>query len=261
MTAEDGKVESGGQQYQWHLLSPRLAFMQIHEAAIGKQLRIHANVVCVPSDVCTTVNNLPRTSSDLETVAIQLKRRSQYQHAFLTSNVRPECIRQVGTYLVDNGELFKHENISFSNQLLQSIQATENSNISQTSDNTQQLPVTQSGDTAWSATVTSESSYAVEKHDEVNSWSEIQDTEIERAGIFDTMFTSADFVEDSERAAVYGHIDSGHCDQVYSFAPAEGNRPISIFLDTNSEELSYPNIFGVMLMLKVTQSKFITAVL
>ena len=188
------------------------------------------------ADVCTTVNNLPRTSSDLETVAIQLKRRSQYQHAFLTSNVRPECIRQVGIYLVDNGELFKHENISFSQQLLQSIQTTENSNISNTSDNTQQLTVTQSGDT-------SESSSSIDKDDEIDSWSETQDTEIERAGISDTMFTSADCVEDSERAAVNGHIDSGHCDRVYSFAPAEGNRPISIFLDTNSEELSYPNIF------------------
>ena len=120
---------------EWRLLSPRLAFMQIHEAAVGKLLRIHGNVVCVPADVCTTVNNLPRTSSDLEleTIAIQLKRRSQYQHAFLASNVRPECIRQVGirqvgTYLVDNGELFKHENISFRQQLLQSIQTTENSN-------------------------------------------------------------------------------------------------------------------------------------
>ena len=58
------------------------------------------------------------------------------------------------------------------------------------------------------------------------------------------MFTSTDFVEDSERAAVYGHIDSGQCDRVYSFAPAEGNRPVSIFLASNSEELSYPNIFG-----------------
>ena len=157
--------------------------------------------------------------------------------------MRPECIRQVGTYLVDNGELFKHENISFSQQLLRSIQTSENGNISDTSDNTHQLPVTQSVETACSSTVTSESSSSVEKDEEVDSWSEIQDTEIERAGIFDTMFTSADFVEDSERAAVYGHIDSGHCDRVYSYAPAEGNRPISIFLDANSEELSYPKIF------------------
>ena len=115
---------------EWRLLSPRLAFMQIREAAVGKQLRIHGNIVCVPADVCTTVSNLPRTSSDLQTVAVQLKRRSQYQHAFLTSNVRPECIRQVGTYLVHHGDLFKREKISFSTSMLHSLETAENSNIS-----------------------------------------------------------------------------------------------------------------------------------
>ena len=78
---------------------------------------------------------------------------------------------------------------------------------------------------------------------EQDSWNEVHDTEVERAGIFDTLFTAADFVEDSERAAVYGHIDSGGSDSVYSFAPSEGNKPISVFLDTYSEELSFPNIF------------------
>ena len=56
--------------------------------------------------------------------------------------------------------------------------------------------------------------------------------------MFDTLFTSADFVEDSERAAVHGHIDSGRSDSVYSFAPAE----VSVLLDTPSEELAFPNI-------------------
>ena len=64
------------------------------------------------------------------------------------------------------------------------------------------------GEVYFCSTVTSESSSSVEKDDEVDSWSEIQDTEIERAGIFDTMFTSANFVEDSERAAVYGSEES-----------------------------------------------------
>jgi len=87
--------------------------MQIHEAALGKQLRIHGNVVCVPADECATVNTLPRprTSSQFETIAVQLKRRSQYQHAVLTSNIRPSCIREVGTYLVEHGKLFQQEKI------------------------------------------------------------------------------------------------------------------------------------------------------
>ena len=40
------------------------------------------------------------------------------------------------------------------------------------------------------------------------------------AGITDTMLTATDFLEDSERA------------QIYSIAPGEGNRPLSLFRDT-----------------------------
>ena len=57
------------------------------------------------------------------------------------------------------------------------------------------------------------------------------------------MFTLPDFVQDVERTTVYSHIDSGQCDKVYTFAPAEGNKRISLFLDKFSEELCYPNIF------------------
>jgi len=83
--------------------------MQIRESTVGKQLRIHDNVVCIPADITTTVNMLPRTSSYFETIAVQLKRRSQYQHPHLTSNVRPTFIREIGTYLVEHGELFKQQ--------------------------------------------------------------------------------------------------------------------------------------------------------
>ena len=50
-----------------------------------------------------------------------------------------------------------------------------------------------------------------------DGWTEV-DAEIP-AGITDTMLTAADFLEDSERA------------QIYSIAPGEGNRPLSLFRD------------------------------
>ena len=69
------------------MLSLQIAFMKIFEAAVGKQLKIHGNVVNVPADVCTTVNTLPRTASQRETIAIIFKRCSQFQHAFMTANI------------------------------------------------------------------------------------------------------------------------------------------------------------------------------
>ena len=46
------------------------------------------------------------------------------------------------------------------------------------------------------------------------------------------MLTSPEFIEDDERAQ-----------SVFSFAPGEGNKPLSIFEDKNCEELAYPGIF------------------
>ena len=65
-----------------------------------------------------------------------------------------------------------------------------------------------------------------EVHDD---WTE-EDAEIP-AGVTDTMLTTADFLDDTERQ------------QIYNIAPGEGSVPLSIFRDKYSEELAYPGIF------------------
>ena len=62
-----------------------------------------------------------------------------------------------------------------------------------------------------------------------DQWSE-DEAEIP-AGVIDSMLTSTDFLDGSER------------EQIHNVAPGEGNRPLSIFRDTYSEELAYPGIF------------------
>ena len=54
-------------ELEWKLVSPRLVFQKIHEAARGKQWKIHGNVVNVPADV-NTVHMLPRQLTDTETI-------------------------------------------------------------------------------------------------------------------------------------------------------------------------------------------------
>ena len=108
----------------WRWLSGECCHHASHLCKFTRlQLRIRGNVVCVPADVSTTLSNLPRTSSTMETIAVKLKRRSQYQHAFLTANIRPGCVRQVGMHLVQNGELFKKEHITFNTSILESVDA------------------------------------------------------------------------------------------------------------------------------------------
>ena len=60
-------------------------------------------------------------------------------------------------------------------------------------------------------------------------WSE--DEEVIPAGVTDTMFTAASFLEESEQQ------------HILNIAPAEGNRPLSVFRDKYCEELAYPEIF------------------
>ena len=51
------------------------------------------------------------------------------------------------------------------------------------------------------------------------------------ASVINSMLTPTDFLDDSER------------EQIHNVAPGEGNRSLSIFRDTYSDELAYPGIF------------------
>ena len=51
------------------------------------------------------------------------------------------------------------------------------------------------------------------------------------AGTTDSMLTTSDFVSDNEKQ------------EIYNFAPGEGNKPLRVFRDQFSEEMPYPGIF------------------
>lgn len=64
----------------------------------------------------------------------------------------------------------------------------------------------------------------------LNNQNESKDQQIP-AGVTNTLFTATDFLEDNERQ------------NILNVAPAEGNRPLSVFRDKYCEELAYPGIF------------------
>ena len=96
---------------EWRLVSPRLIFQKIHEAARGKQLKIHGNVVNVPADVANTANVLPRVSTQTETIKVQLKRKLMYKHYVLSQNIRPFKVFEAAKWLTENGTLFRQQSI------------------------------------------------------------------------------------------------------------------------------------------------------
>lgn len=74
-----------------------------------------------------------------------------------------------------------------------------------------------------------------------DNWSE--DEEKIPAGVTETVLTSTDFLEDSERQ------------DILNVVPAEGNRPLIIFRDKCCEELAYPSIFVGMKRPEIKERK------
>jgi hypothetical protein len=192
------------------LIAPRLAFQKIFQAPRGGQLKIMGNVVNVPADVNNTVNMLPRLSHETGTIKVQLKRRLQYKSSALSLNIRPHKVMQAAAWLVNTSSLYQEQGITLDQTWLTSIEPKT------VSDNYCNENTNISGNN-------------LDTNTPEDEWSEDK-AEIP-AGVTDSMLTPPDFVDDSEKQ------------EIYNFAPAEGNRPLSIFRDQYSEEMAYPGIF------------------
>ena len=204
------------------LISPRIPFMQVRELPSGGQLSIHGNVVNVPADVNSTVSVLPRPINESQTIPIKLKRRVGYKHHYQFQNIRPTKVLEAAQYLVRNSEIFKNEGIQVMNNYTSSTDDNENEwseFISKEVTNTHEL----SDGPEKVETVTYNDTIDNDTDDE---WCE---TTEQPSGVMDTLLQEPDVTQDGDR--------------ILSFAPGEGNRPLGIFMDKDSEYLSFPTIY------------------
>ncbi|XP_078383840.1 uncharacterized protein LOC144666317 [Oculina patagonica] len=223
------------------LVSPRIPFMQIRELPRGGQLSIHGNIVNVPSDINSTIQCLPRPINESQTIPIKLKRRLSYNHHYQFQNVRPQKVLDAAKYLVDTSDLFKSEGIEVQNTWLDNItlqscgheewsefvqtpdtlsehlQTDENAVKDKTQDCQNSIPTTTDVDNPTNEKVDS---------DACDSWCEVDERS---SGVTDTLLQEPDVAENA--------------DKIISFAPGEGNKPLGIFMDKDSEYLSFPTIF------------------
>ncbi|CAB3991404.1 Hypothetical predicted protein [Paramuricea clavata] len=213
------------------LISPRIPFMQVRELPSGGQLSIHGNVVNVPADVNTTVSVLPRPINESQTIPIKLKRRLGYKHHYQFQNVRPSKVLEAARYLVCNSEIFKNEGI-------------------EVMDNYETNPLNNVNEEAWSefiANNTEETSDIVSNEVNIQSQENVATMQASNDSIDND--TDDEWCEPTERAS--GVMDTllqepditQNGDKIISFAPGEGNRPLGIFIDKDSEFLSFPTIY------------------
>ena len=212
------------------LISPRIPFMQVRELPRGGQLSIHGNVVNVPADVNSTVSVLPRPINESQTIPIKLKRRLGYKHHYQFQNVRPSKVLDAAQYLVRTSELFKNEGI----QVIDSYVPNQVDNnedewsefISkdrkETSEN---LSINLNAQSQEEVELTNTNNDSID-NDTDDEWCE---TTERSSGVMDTLLQEPDITQDGDR--------------IISFAPGEGNRPLGIFMDKDSEFLSFPTIY------------------
>ncbi|XP_078343176.1 uncharacterized protein LOC144628926 [Oculina patagonica] len=219
------------------LISPRIPFMQIRELPRGGQLSIHGNIVNVPSDVNSTIHSLPRPINESHTIPIKLKRRLSYKHHYQFQNIRPKKVLDAAKYLVGTSDLFKSEGIEVQNAWVDniSLQCSTHEEWKEFLQN----PDKSSCDVQTNETVTKDKTHDSQNsistvdvdnpdidNDDSDGWCEIAERP---SGITDTLLQEADVAENA--------------DKIISFAPGEGNKPLGIFMDKDSEYLSFPTIF------------------
>ncbi|XP_065944329.1 trichohyalin-like [Magallana gigas] len=193
------------------LVSLRIPFMQIRELPRGGQYSVKGNIVIVPVDVQPTVNSLPRKMDEHITVPVKLKKRLCYQKCDYQENVRPTKVLMALHWLMNNSDFYRNANINVDESWFQEITSSANE-IVQEFVETQGRKNQNTDDDS-------------EKDTEYDDFCEVDG--VGRDGNCDTL------LEDASR----------DMNQIYTFAPGEGQRPLSLYQDQNAEYLSFPTIF------------------
>ena len=196
-------------------------------------MSIHGNIVNVPSDVISTVHCLPRPLSESQTIPIKLKRHLSYKHHYHFQNVRPKRVLDAAKYLVDTSDLFKGEGIEVQNIWLNDINYTNNEDWQEFVENPSVLnPIDEALSKEKMEDVSNNSiaNTGVDSQDKiVDNNDDSCEVEEHPSGVTDTLLQESNLVESA--------------DKITSFAPGERNKPLGIFLDKDSEYLSFPSIF------------------
>ena len=107
-------------ELECRLLAPTLAYQKLRQGPRVGQLKINGNIVNVPADVIIhTVSTLPRFPNETNTIKVNLKRRLQYKSSALSLNVRPNKVSEAAKWLVNNGNLYKDEGMTFNDTWLE----------------------------------------------------------------------------------------------------------------------------------------------
>ena len=183
----------------------------------------------VSADVNSTVHLLPRLLSESQTIPVKLKRCLSYKHHYKFESVRPRKVLEGLQYLAQTSKLFQDEGIQIDTDWIDTLNSQEDKDFLEfhaLDTNEVEAKADDNTDKFTNQEKPSGSDDNVLISDKDDEWCEVEERP---AGVMDTLLQEPDIAQ---------NIDS-----IISFAPAEGNRLLGIFVDKESEFLSFPTIY------------------
>ena len=220
-------------QLEERLIALRIPFMQIRELPRGGQYSLKGNVINVPVDIQPTVSCLPRPMDENFTVAIQLKKKLTYKKVDFKENVRPLKVLTALQWLLNNSDLYKNSGINVANNWFQQVTESSDENVREflemSDEHSKSLNDTecQTHEQNRNENILVEKDMTETGNESDDGYSEIDANE--QVGNVDTLVDDA-------------NIESKY-DKVYTFAPGEGQHPLSLYQDKDAEYLCFPSIF------------------
>ena len=219
------------------------------------------NVVNVPVDVAPTVQTLPRTLSDTETLVVKYKQKLEYKKCEFLENIRPSAVWKATRYLLQSSNLYKNENIQLNTDWLNSISDDSGSLIKEvevfdpisehmSNDNETNI-VAESHSTEAMTSEENEINVESSNNDNIEKLNDVEhmNTEINNDTI--KLIDMNEVDEDSNaihRDTLLHEEDIPHADpksfpHELIFAPGKGYRPVSIFQDADVEYWLFQQFF------------------
>ena len=201
--------------------------MQIKNLQCGGQTLVHGNIVNVPMNITPTVKTLPRHMKDIDTIVINFKQKTQNRHYEYQENVCPMAVWKAAKYLLANSELYDQANIQIDTDWLNG-QYDENFE-----DNRNTIDHTFSS----GGTFTGEDN-DLDTDQDNDSYDELDEDDIQRGIVdMDTMLHEQDIPLRHVTLQDVGET----VPEELTFTPGQGQKSISVFEDTDSEYLAFPN--------------------
>ena len=201
--------------------------MNIRSLGRERQRGLHGMVVNVPIDVDKTVNQLPRTFLQSQTIQLQLFRKLSFSKPYLYETIRPNVVLEAARYL-STTELFKLEKVVVSEDWVNSVSRTGSNNVNfivNQNDKPCDIVIQEEQD-AETVPGIEELFYNLEELlKEIDDWDETKDDLPINPGSLDTLLLSNENL-------------------LMKLAPGEGRKPLYFSQDKFVEELAYPCVFA-----------------